>query len=294
MISVAISTYERPELVERCLRSVLHGSERPGEIIVVDQSAGDATRRAVDVVDRGVIRYERQRPPLASRGRNRAVELTTGEYVAIVDDDCEVPPNWISAVRAELDRHRDPDVLFGAVRHPAGVPDPKEIFASIFTPDRVQEWSFPADPARLGFSAHMIVRRSSFLAVGGFDERLGPGSITYAAQDMDLNYRLLKVGCRVVTTPAIWVVHHQWRDQAELTRHYFRQHHGQAAFFAKHLRQGDRYPWRLFLRQVLLDGKLVGSALRRRSLTKAKAACSGFIGGWIGLIRGWRIFRETE
>ena len=47
MISVAIATRDRPGQVRQCVTSILAGDEQPVEIVVIDQSEGDATRIAL-------------------------------------------------------------------------------------------------------------------------------------------------------------------------------------------------------------------------------------------------------
>lgn len=294
MISVAIPTFERPGHLRRAVNSILEGSKLPDEIIVVDQSGGEETRLAVASLGSELVRYERCARPSTSGARNRGAELAGSEYVAFVDDDCEMPPSWLHDVELELERFRYPDALYGAMRNPLTEPDKNGIPVAIFVPDRAREWSFPADPAGLGYSGHMVVRRQGLLELGGFDDRLGPGSRLFAAEDMDLNYRMLKAGHRVVSSPGIWVVHNQWRSQDELPRHAYRQNVGQGAFCAKHVRGGDRYPWRLFRHQVYCDVRMLASAARRRSWLRARAAAWRSAGTWTGLARGWRHFRTER
>jgi GT2 family glycosyltransferase len=291
VISVVISTFERPDLIRPCIERILVGTELPEEVLVVDQSRGEQTRRVIDSLDSDIVRYERHSPPSVSGSRNRGVELAREEYVAIVDDDCEMTPDWLQRVLKELERFDRPDALFGEARHPAPGVDRKALEMSVFTvEDGPREWTFPAHPASIGYGCHMVLRRAAFLELGGFDELLGVGAPLPGAEDMDYNYRLLKNGYRAISTPAIWVIHHQVRSQAEVPREVYGRNFGFSAFCAKHIRQGDRYPWRLFLRQVLGDAKMLASAVRRRSPVRARAAAWRALGTWVGLVRGWLVY----
>ena len=61
-----------------------------------------------------------------------------------------------------------------------------------------------------------------------------------AAEDNDLCYRWLRAGRQLRYEPALVVWHHDWRSPAELVRTHITYAHGQGAFYAKHLRAGDR------------------------------------------------------
>ena len=290
MITVLISTYERPDQLVTCLHTLLDGTEPPEEILVVDQSRDDATRQVVEAAGSDLIRYTHHSPPSISGARNRGFELARGDYVAIVDDDCEMPPEWARGVREELGRYHEPDALFGDIRDADPDPTGKQVPVSMYTAERPSEWTQPVNPCRLGFGAHMIVRREAFLALGGFDPRLGPGAELLGAEDVDLAYRLLKSGRRAVSTPAIWVLH---RPRERSPRFFFGRNYGFAAFCAKHLRQGDRYPWRMVATQARNDLKMLASAVRRRSWFKAQTSYWMTTGTWRGLVRGWRAYRPT-
>jgi GT2 family glycosyltransferase len=288
MISVGISTYGRPARLRTCLETLIAGTEVPAEIVIVDQSEDGETRRLVEATD-GPLTYVHHSPPSISGARNHAVEVARGEYVAIVDDDCELPSGWLQAVEAELDRHRFPDALFGAIRDAEPDPTGKLVPVSMYEPPaQAREWEDPVNPCAIGFGAHMILKRETFLALGGFDERLGPGAELLGAEDVDLTYRLLKHGCRVVSSPAIWVVH---RPAGRPPRFFFGRNFGFAAFCAKHLHDGDRFVWRMLASQARNDLKMLASAVRRRSWYKARVSYWMATGTWRGLVRGWLAYR---
>lgn len=293
MIAVTISTYERPDLIGTCLETVLANDVLPEEVIVVDQSRDDRTRQIVESFESDLLRYEHHWPPSISGARNRAIELARAEYVAIVDDDCEMPSDWIARLHSEIEHFDHPDALYGEIRDPEP-PDPKRLWVSILEPENRIVWTYPAHPGYMGYGAHMILRRAAFEAVGGFDEHLGPGTALGAAEDIDLNYRLLKEGYRAVTTPEAWVYHRQWRPQGGLPNDLRRRCFGQAAFCAKHLREGDRYAARIFAEQVVGDARMFASGFRRRSRLRARAGLARSAGSWTGLLAGWRAYRPDR
>jgi GT2 family glycosyltransferase len=292
MIAVAIPTRDRPGHVRTCVASVLAGDEQPDEILVVDQSAGDETRAALAELGTDRLRYVRAERPGTSAARNTAGELAAAEYVAFLDDDVTVPPGWLATVIEEIDRHGRPDALFGEMRAPDGQVDAKGLTVSTFSVPKTAVWSGITPPNRLGFGAHAVLRRDALLAVGGFDTRLGPGTRCYSAEDIDLNYRLLRAGASIVTSSRIWVVHHQWRPASAIPRHFYRYNVGHSVFCMKHLLEGDRYPLRLVAVQALGDLKMLASAVRRRSFLRARASLFRAAGTWHGLARGWAVFRH--
>jgi O-antigen biosynthesis protein len=284
VISVVVATLDRPDHVERCVRSLVAGARMPDEVIVVDQAGGGGSRHVVEGLGARWIHQEERNASLA---RNRGVELASSDYVALLDDDAEVGPSWLVDAERALDELGRPDALFGAVVAPGPI-DRRELAVSTHDVAAPTVWPSTAHPAKPGFSCHAIVRRSAFLEVGGFDPRLGPGSALYGAEDMDLNYRMLRGGRVVASTPAVSVTHHQWREQDELPWLMYSYNLGHSAFCAKHLRRGDLGVLRLVGRQLLDDGRMLGSAVRRRSWLRARVAVWRFAGTVRGLFEGWR------
>jgi succinoglycan biosynthesis protein ExoM len=119
VIDVCIASYKRPELLERLLRALL-AQETEGElayrIVVADN---DAERSAEPVVRRLAtgpteIVYGVEPRQSVSLARNKSVSLSSGELVAITDDDLYPDPRWLSTLHRAMAAH-DADVVHGPV-----------------------------------------------------------------------------------------------------------------------------------------------------------------------------------
>lgn len=288
-VSVVVPTLGRPERAAALVGSLLRGEEGPLEVIVVDQSEDRETERLLAELGDDRVVHVLYGPPSTSGARNEGARRARGEYVAFLDDDVVIEAGWLARLKEELRRLDRPDAVFGEVHAPAGfVPDRSHLPVSIFHVERATVWQRPVHPNRVGYAANFACRREAFLAVGGFDPRLGPGSRLPGAEDMDFAYRLLKGGYRVATTPAFGIVHEQWRDPAELPRLFYGYNLGGAAFCAKHLRAGDLRALRFLAEQVAGDARMAASALRRRSTVRARVAAGRTAGTWSGLVLGLR------
>lgn len=203
-VSVVIPTYRRPELLDRCLRSVL-AQRSPGgdwEVLVVDDAGDDATRAQVEGLAAA------RRPPAApagagapalrylrpARGRGPAVARNTGwraaraPVIAFTDDDTVPAADWLAQ----------------------GVAAMQPPFVALAGRVEVPVQGVPTDHARMTqglaqaefVTANAFVRRDALAAVGGFDER-------YARawrEDSDLQFRLMALG-PVGRVPAARVEH---------------------------------------------------------------------------------------
>ena len=95
-VSVIIPTLRRPEHLERCLASLSHQTRRATEILV--------GIRADDHSNDGVMKkFQDQLPVRSVEAKGVGVigsmasclREANGDYIALLDDDIELPPNWI-------------------------------------------------------------------------------------------------------------------------------------------------------------------------------------------------------
>ena len=82
--------------------------------------------------------------------------------------------------------------------------------------------------------------RARLLRLGGFDERLGPGTRTRSGEDLDVLLRTVLDGAAVVYEPAALVRHHHRDDYPGLRRMAYDYGVGLSALFVKHLVSSPR------------------------------------------------------
>lgn len=137
----------------------------------------------------GVVAEPRRAGPGAAR--NRAARRARGSYLAFTEDDCDPEPTWLERAAARLDRDPAVDVLLGETTLPDGSPARR--------PDGDHPHYLPTN---------LVVRRSAFESVGGYDERyFDAASGIYFREDSDLGFSLEERGARIERLPDARVVH---------------------------------------------------------------------------------------
>jgi glycosyltransferase involved in cell wall biosynthesis len=195
LISVVVPTYQRREAVLRVLER-LSAQTLPAdqfEVLVVIDGSTDGTREAVGSLatpfaQRSIWQENRGR----SAARNTGLRAARGDFVAILDDDVEPVPGFLSAhLRAHADGRRLGVV--GAVHFRLDDATPpftrfeglrfEDFIARLVKRGSLLDWSETYIGA---FSA----RRTAFLEVGGFEE-LFDG---YGLEDFEIALRLSRAG----------------------------------------------------------------------------------------------------
>lgn len=270
--SLVICSRNRPHLLAQAVESVLGGAVLPNELVVVDQSErpNEALTNLTQHRDCR-IHYLWTARIGASSARNEGAAAASHEILAFIDDDILVPPDWYARLVRALVQAGPGSVITGRV-----LPGDIEV-AGGFVPAVVERMRPGMHAGRIGtdvlVGCHFALYRSTFEAVGGLDERLGPGSRFPGAEDNDLGFRLLEAGCRIIYAPDCVVYHRAWRSGRSYLPLRWAYGRGQGAFYAKHLSVRDgyvagrllrdvglrvlRFPWRFAHRPRLAIGDLV-------------------------------------
>ncbi len=110
MVSIIIPSYNREELIERSVRSVLNQTYKDLEVIVVDDCSTDNTMQVLKGIDDERLRvYQLEKNSGACVARNKGIELAKGEYIAFQDSDDEFLPTKIEK-QIEILKRDDVDV----------------------------------------------------------------------------------------------------------------------------------------------------------------------------------------
>ena len=199
--SVVFATHNRPERLRRQIAALRAQEVDPDryEIIVVDDASGPETQRVLgeeQAVAGGpafrAIRRERSGGPAVAR--NEGWRTARAPLVVFTDDDCEAPPQWLSAILAAHREH--PDAFIQGPIQP--IPAEQGEYGP-FSHTVVVEALGP------GFeTANIAYPRAVLERLGGFDETSysGPGG-----EDTDLAWKAMEGGVPAVWAPAALTYH---------------------------------------------------------------------------------------
>jgi len=165
-VTVVVVTRNRRRRLAETLRSLRHLPERP-PVVVVDNDSSDGTAEEAARAGVTVIRAPSNR---GAAGRTLGVEAARTPYVAFCDDDSSWAPGSLSRSAARFRATPRLGLLAARVLvEPGSREDPVCTALAAGPPS-------PAGPRVLGFLAcGAVVRRSAYLAVGGFHPRFGIG-----------------------------------------------------------------------------------------------------------------------
>ena len=265
-ITVAVATMGRPEVLASCLAAIARGTVVPGEVIVVDQAPTAASRQVVREAAALRVRQLEHPPRGVSSARNAALAVAAGRVIAYTDDDCEPDGSWLQAIVGAFARPPAPDAVTGRVL-PLGPRPPDGFAVSLRSSPVGVDYRGLVLPWRAGTGGNLAIRVDVLRAVGGWDERFGPGSPGRAAEDIELLYRLLKGGSRVRYEPEA-AVRHRWQLRRERLASRWSYGYGYGALCGMLLRGQDRFAGRM----VVVQARLYVHALLRRVAGRDPAA----------------------
>lgn len=100
-ISILTATYRSPDYLHRAIVSVLQQTASDWEMIIApDDGASYTHLSTVDPRIRVVSSTQRETGP--GQARNRALAQARGKYIAVLDDDDQLAPNFVTTVLAAL------------------------------------------------------------------------------------------------------------------------------------------------------------------------------------------------
>lgn len=238
-LSVVVSTHNRAEKLRATLASLAACEIPPHvdwEVLVADNSSVDDTERVV----RGLIArfparlmYVYQSTLSKSTGANLALRHLRGNLIAFLDDDVRVARRWAAEIVATYARDPQLGGLGGRVENldaaASTIGTRRSAATAVISPESVDLSCMPITGANLCFRRELLER------IGAYDESLGPGTAVGGAEDLDLVYRAMRTGCRLIYLPQALVYHDPGRrTDAELARCRRGYLRGRGAFYAKH------------------------------------------------------------
>lgn len=95
MISVVIITYKREDHLFRCLQSVSQQTNKPDEVIIIDNDRAGSARKILPFFAKLPIKFAIESRKGIPFARNKGISLARGKFLFFIDDDCVADKNWI-------------------------------------------------------------------------------------------------------------------------------------------------------------------------------------------------------
>jgi len=281
-VSVIVCTYNRAGLLKSCIDSILSNTYPDFDLMIVDQSENDESKNSVNEYERDDNRIKYLR---SEKGKSRALNLgikkTKGEIIALTDDDCIVPRDWIEKIVLVFRLFPDAAIIFGdliAREHDSS----KEFIPEYYSMNKKFSGVLSMKKG-IGKGANMVIKKSVFEKVGCFDENLGPGTDLRASVDWDFTYRTLAKGLIIYDTDLLKVKHLGSRNLKEATRLGRNYHVSTTAFLIKNLRCGDVNAIFLLLWIIFIHCRTSVKIIR--SITKWPSKIPRFLYGILSICR---------
>ena len=197
-ISVVIPTYQRPQLLLRCLTALLQQSfcNEEFEIIVVSDGIDPVTSHSLTALPSGkypVLRYyplpEKSGPAAA---RNLGWILADAPLVVFTDDDCIPDSRWLEAMWTSYQSAGKREVAFSG-----------QTVVPVTEPPTDYERNISNLASAEFITANCACTRKALARVGGFDERFKMAW----REDSDLQFKFIDNGIPILKAEHAVVTH---------------------------------------------------------------------------------------
>lgn len=231
-VSVILTVKNEERTIGHAIESVLRIDYPSHEVIVVDGGSEDQT---VAVARNHMVRIVHAKDSTPGQGRNMGIVNSSHPIVAFIDGDCYVKNKGWLKEGTYLLRQEDIGGVGGPVTPFSGAPYMSRALMDVLS-------TFFANAGSAQFarykkqrevksisSCNALYRREAIERAGFFAEDLR------FCEDADLNYKIRKLGYRLVYSPKI-IVEHDWKvySFASLFRYMFRYGVGRAVAVRKY------------------------------------------------------------
>jgi GT2 family glycosyltransferase len=267
MVSIIILSYNTKQLLVHCLGSIekhLKGLEY--EVIVVDNASSDGSVREIREHYKKVHVIENNDNVGFAKGVNQAVTRAKGDYILLVNSDIEFSDNSLIDMVSYAKREADVAVVGGYLKNADN--STSKSFGKFYTLKGVAEMLFAEGEVQPAHSepkivdwvsgGYMLIKKSIFEKLHGFDEHF----FMYL-EDMELCYRVNKLGKKVVYYPKS-VVTHIGQGSSNRTFAIVHIYKGLLYFYKKH----KSYSEYVILRLMLIVKSLCALGIGIVSLNK--------------------------
>lgn len=212
LVSMVMLTWNQLEYTKNCLASIQRTVRLPFELIVVDNGSADGTvdwLRQQAALDSRIRLVENSENRGFAAGNNQGIELASGRYVLLINNDLLFFDQWLEGLLELFERYPDAGIVGPMTDHASGqqvVAEAAGLSAeelAVFAKSFRERWRGRVIHCRRVVGFCMLFRRELSDQIGLLDEAFGSGNY----EDDDFCLRAELAGYRNLLAGDIFVHH---------------------------------------------------------------------------------------
>jgi len=211
-ISIIIPTFNRAEILKKCLDSLSNQTYKNFEVVIIDDGSIDDTKKIVLGFKGLRIRYIYQEHTQQGVARNKGLKIAKGKYVVFIGDDIIPEKNWLYE-HIKIHKKKKNVAVLGLTLWPKKWRINK--FMRYLAPKGPQfnYWKIKnkEDCGWEFFWTSNISLEKKWFAKDKFDENFRG----WGYEDLELGYRLEKRGLEIIFNPKAVAYHYHYYDKPE-------------------------------------------------------------------------------
>lgn len=260
-VSIIIVNFNGSKVILNCLGSIFkHLTSTSFEVIVVDNASTDNSPKRIVQRFPQVKLLHQQKNWGFGTANNIGAQKAAGEYLFLLNSDTLLTRDILPTLIAKLEHHAQVGIVGPRLLNMDGsfqLSTAYEIglWGEFRTLQQVRQYRLPANRPRLAktyatdrfvdivVGAAMLMRRSLFEQVGGFDE-----AFFMYFEESDLCQRIRQLGYKVLYTPEVALIHlggYSIAQSADKMAAEYR--HSQRYYYQKHRPRWERWILKQYL-----------------------------------------------
>jgi GT2 family glycosyltransferase len=205
-LSIVAVVINNLEVNKRFVSSIRQYTDCAYELILVDNASTD--KQSVEFFRTNADKYFRFDKIISlSKAWNKGIELSTGRYIAVVNNDIVVPPDWFAPLKQTLDTNKK-----------AGMVSPMTLwlmkgdFINYLMKRLNNNYEKPYKLRKfkeIVWGEFMLFKRKVLEQVGGFNEIYERA----AGEDLEIVFHLFSQGFDIYVDPRVFIHHEGGRSQ---------------------------------------------------------------------------------
>lgn len=294
VVSVVIPNWNGAEHLPDCLESLRRQTWRDFEVIVVDNASSDNSLALLATYSEVRVLALKENRGFAG-ACNAGIAAARGQYIALLNNDTEVDPNWLAEVVAAFERHpqagtiaskmllfdrRDTFHTAGDIYRLNGKPDNRGYL------ERDEGQYDREEPVFSACGGSAVYRRAMLDEIGLLDE-----DFFYSCEDLDLGWRAQLAGWQCIYAPRAVVYHKLSATGGGVTASFYT---GRNCIYLL-VKDLPGEIWRDYWPQILLaQVRVAWEALRAWRGAAARARLRGMAAGLLGIPKMLRKRRVVQ